>query len=309
MITQRFIGIDVSRSHLDIFDAAVGRPQRIANRAEAIAAFLAARPRQEVRVIYEATGAYDRGLAQALAAAGIESVRVNPARARDFARATGRLAKTDAIDARMLAAMGRAIAMPAAEARDPARDRLARLNRRRDQLIADRADEKKRRAIAVDDLERASIHTHIAWLDAEIGRLEGAIAAAIKASERLCALSRQLQTAPGIGKVTLVALLAGLPELGCRSPRRIAALVGLAPFNADSGTRRGKRRIQGGRRRVRQALYMAALAAIRKVPRFKAHYQGVAGRSGSSKAGIIAVARKLLLALNAMLRTGQPFRA
>ena len=137
-----------------------------------------------------------------------------------------------------------------------ARDRLARLNRRRDALIADRADEKKRRGIAVDDLERASIEAHIAWLDAEIGRLEEAIAAAIEASDRLCALSRQLQTAPAIGKVALVTLIAGLPELVCRSARRIAALVGLALFNDDSGTRRGKRRIRGGRRRVRQALML-----------------------------------------------------
>jgi transposase len=309
MIAHRFIGIDISGSRLDVFDEAVGRLQRIANRAEAIAAFLAVLPPQGVRVIYEATGAYDRHLAQALAKAGIESVRVNPARARDFARAAGLLAKTDAIDARMLAAMGRAIAMPAAEAPDPARDRLARLHRRRDALIADRADEKKRRSIAVDDLERASIEAHIAWLDAEIGRLEQAIAASIEACGHLRALRRQLQTAPGVGKVTLVTLIAGLPELGHRSARRIAALAGLAPFNDDSGSRRGKRRIQGGRRRVRQALYMAALAAIRKVPRFKAHYQGVASRSGSRKAGIIAVARKLLVALNAMLRTGQPFRA
>lgn len=309
MIAQRFIGIDVCKSVLDIFDEATGSPQRIDNDAQAIAAYLAQLPPQGVRVIYEATGVYDRHLCLALAKAGIEGVRVNPARARDFARAAGVLAKTDAIDARLLAAMGRAIAMPPSEAPDPARAHLARLHRRRDQLITDRADEKKRRAIAVDAMERASIERHIAWLDGEIRAVTGAIDAAIEASDSLSALSRQLQTAPGVGKVTLVTLIANLPELGSRSARRIAALAGLAPFNDDSGLRRGKRHIKGGRRRVRQALYMAALAAIRKVPRFRARYEGVAQRSGSAKAGIIAVARVLLVALNAMVRTGQPFRA
>jgi len=234
-------------------------------------------------------------------------VRVNPARARDFARATSALAKTDAIDARLLASMGRALALAPSQVADPLRERLARLQRRRDQLVATRADEKKRLAIAEDDDVRASIAAHIAWIDAEMKRLQVVIDRLVASSAQLLALRKQLQTAPGVGPVTALTLIALMPELGQRSGKTIAALAGLAPFNNDSGAFRGQRHIKGGRGRVRRALYMAAIAAIRKVPRLAAHYRNVVGRSGHAKVGIIAVARKLLVALNAMARTGQPF--
>ncbi len=305
-IAHRFIGIDISKTHLDVYDEATGKSQRVANSAAAIESLLADWPRG-VRVIFEATGSYDRSLRAALEAAGLAYVRVNPARARDFARATSALAKTDAIDARLLASMGRALALAPSQAADPERERLTRLQRRRDQLVADRADDKKRLQLAEDEEIRASIAAHIAWIDEEIQRLQTLADRLVAASAQLLALRKQLETVPGVGPVTALTMIALLPELGQRSGKTIAALAGLAPFNNDSGAYRGQRHIKGGRRRVRQALYMAALAAIRKVPRLAAHYRNVARRSGHAKVGIIAVARKLLVILNAMARTGRPF--
>jgi transposase len=305
-ITHRFIGIDISKTHLDIYDEATARSQRIANSAAAIAALLADWPRG-VSVIFEATGSYDRILRATLEAANIAYVRVNPARARDFARATCALAKTDAIDARLLASMGRALALTPSQAADPERERLTRLQRRRDQLVAARADDKKRLQLAEDHEVRASIAAHIAWINEEIKRLQAIADRLVAASAQLLALRKQLQTVPGVGPVTALTMIALLPELGQRSAKTIAALAGLAPFNNDSGAFRGQRHIKGGRRRVRQALYMAALAAIRTVPHLAAHYRNVARRSGHAKVGIIAVARKLLVILNAMARTGRPF--
>jgi transposase len=308
-IAHRFIGIDISKAHLDIYDEGTGKSKRIANNRAAIAAILARWPRAGLRVIFEATGSYDRDLRTALEAAGLDYVRVNPARARDFARATSALAKTDAIDARLLASMGRALALAPSQPADPLRERLARLQRRRDQLVSTRADDKKRLALAEDDDVRASIAAHIAWIDAEVRRLQVVIDRLIAGSSELAALRKRLQTAPGVGPVTALTLIALMSELGQRSGKTIAALAGLAPFNHDSGALRGQRHIRGGRRRVRQALYMAALAAIRTVPRLATHYRNVLARSGHAKVAIIAVARKLLVALNAMARTGQPFAA
>jgi transposase len=307
-IAHRLIGIDISKAHLDIHDDVTGKSERIANASAAIAAALARWPRAGLRVIFEATGSYDRVLRSALEAANVVYVRVNPARARDFARATSALAKTDAIDARLLAAMGRALALTPSQATDPLRERLTGLQRRRDQLVATRADDKKRLATAEDDEVRASIMAHIAWIDAEIARLQDVIDRLVAGSAELATLRKRLQTAPGIGPVTALTLIALMPELGQRSGKTIAALAGLAPFNNDSGALRGQRHIKGGRGRVRRALYMAALAVIRKVPRLATHYRNVVARSGHAKVGIIAVARKLLVALNAMLKKGEPFR-
>jgi transposase len=308
-IAHRFIGIDICKAYLDVYDDGTAKAERITNSAAAIAAMLVRWPRAGIRVIFEATGSYDRTLRRTLEAANIVYVRVNPARARDFARATSALAKTDAIDARLLANMGRALALSPSQATDPLRERLARLQRRRDQLVATRADEKKRLATAEDEEVCTSITAHIAWIDAEIARLQLVIDRLVAGSAELAALRKQLQTAPGVGPVTALTLIALMPELGQRSAKTIAALAGLAPFNNDSGTLRGQRHIKGGRGRVRRALYMAALAAIRKVPRLAVHYRNVASRSGHAKVAIIAVARKLLVALNAMAKTGQPFAA
>lgn len=306
-LPQSYLGIDIARSRLDIFDETLGPLPPVANDPAAIAAFLASLAGRSVSVVFEATGAYDRPLRVALEAAGIPSIRVNPGRARDFARAAGYLAKTDAVDARMLAAMGRAIAMPTAEPMDPVREQLGALSRQRDWLVAVRAEEKTRALQAADPQVKASIVRHIAWLTQEIRSIETAIAALVAASPELREIKSLLETAPGVGPVTAVTLIAQMPELGRRSAKAVAALAGLAPLNNDSGERRGRRAIRGGRRRVRKALYMAALSAIRAVPRFARAYADIAKRAASSKVAVIAVARRLLVALNAMIAKRQPF--
>lgn len=307
-LAQSFIGIDISLDFLDIFDDASAKHSRIANDEASIASFAAAAAARSVTVIFEATGSYDRRLAKGLDDAKVSYVRVNPARARDFARAAGRLAKTDALDARVLAAMGRAIDLKPAEPGDPERQRLAALHKRRDQLVEQRADEKKRVLQTSEPLARESIENHIRWLKAEIATLDRAIAHCVAASQDISDAKTLLETAPGVGPVTAITLIAQMPELGRLHAKAIAALAGLAPFNNDSGAMRGKRSIKGGRRRVRRALYMAAISAIRSCGKFRTQYQEILKRSNKPKIAIIAIARKLLVTLNAMAKSKQAFK-
>jgi transposase len=302
-----FIGCDIAKHHLDLFDESRGESFRIDNTTAAIAAWLSSLDPAAAFVAFEATGPYDRSLRRALEEAGCRFARINPARARDFARATGRLAKTDAIDARMLAAMARMLALSPDTASDPARNALVSLHKRRDQLVEMRAAEQVRFKEADDPT--GSLARHLAWLDEDIATLERLIAQALRADDELAAMQDLLRSAPGVGPVTATTLIALMPELGHCSPRAIAALAGLAPFNNDTGRQRGKRSIKGGRRRVRRALYMAALAAIRTTPRFKAFYDAVKARSAAAKVAIIAVARKLLTILNAMAKTKTAFQS
>lgn len=306
-LAQHAIGIDVSRDWLDGFDSRSGKPFRIANCARAITAFLKKRASGELIVI-EATAPYDMPLRRLAARFSKALVRVNPARARDFARALGALAKTDAIDARILATMGVRLELAADPPHDEAREKLAALHRRRDQLVAIRAAEATRLAGVTCASERRSLQRHIVWLSTEIESLENKIEDALS-SPALTASVKILRSLVGIGKVTTATLIALLPELGRRSPREIAALAGLAPMNRDSGQFRGQRHIAHGRRRVRQALYMAALAAIRCLARFKDVYLRIKLRSGKAKIAVCAVARKLLVTLNAMMRDSKPFQA
>jgi transposase len=301
------VGCDVSKAWLDVFEPATGTASRIPNRPEAIAAFLARLPRHAT-IVFEATAPYDQALRTAIGQAGLSGRRVDPRRARDFARAAGFLAKTDAVDARMLARLPEALDVPETPAPDPQRQALATLNRRRDQLVEIRAVERGRLVDEPDTELRDSIQRHIAWLDEAITAIEAKIETLL-AEPALAAQVAVLGSIKGVGRVTITTLLALLPELGHRSPKSIAAIAGLAPINRDSGVLRGRRHIAGGRRRVRKALYMAALGAIRSVARFKALYLAIKQRRGHAKVAIIAVARKLLVTLNAMARTGQPFRA
>lgn len=305
IIRPDVVGIDVSKHHLDIFHA--GTASRIANTVDALAGPLEEWAAAGAFILFEATGVYDLTLRRALAEAGLSHARVNPQRARDFARAAGFLAKTDPVDATMLAAMAGALRPPPSPASDAAREALAALMRRRDQLVAMRAMERTRASEAADTLMRADIKDHLAWLDQRIRDLDAAIRQAVCASESLNQQAALLRTAPGIGPVAAHVLLALLPELGQRSPKTIAALVGLAPLNADSGQKRGQRVIRGGRKRVRDALYMAALAAIRCNPAFKAFYNRLRLAGKAPKLALIAVARKLLITLNAMQRDNKAF--
>jgi transposase len=233
--------------------------------------------------------------------------RVNPGQARDFARSAGFLAKTDRVDARMLARLGEALRPRPAEPADAARERLSRLHKRRDQLVAMRKQERARLSELLEDDLLEYLTRHLAWLNAEIATLDKRIAQAIVADPRLQATCGLLRSLPGVGPVTATTLLALVPELGRRSPKTIAALAGLAPLNRDSGLHRGKRAIHGGRRRVREALYMAAVAACRSDTRFAATYRTLVGLGKPAKLALIAVARKLLVTANAMVRDQQSF--
>lgn len=307
-IDQNYIGCDVSKARLDFFDPARGRHCRIANEAEAMAAFVAGlRPGVDF-IVMEATGSYDRLLRLALSAGAIAFSRHNPQHTHHFSRSAGRRAKTDRLDAVMLAEYGR-LHTPAADAAPDAEvERLQALARRRDQLVDIRARERKHLAEAFDTDVRADIAALVAVLDARIAVLETAIGNAIRQSRGLAQDYAILISAPGVATVTAVTLIAHMPELGRRSPKTIAALAGLAPIANESGKRTRRSAIAGGRARVRRALYMAALGAIRAASRFKAAYDEIAARAGSKKLAIIAIARKLLVALNAMMRDQKQFQ-
>jgi transposase len=302
IIPLRCVGIDVSKRTLDIFDDAVGKPERIANAPQPITEQVARWRCGNVFVVFEATGVYDRELAEVLHQAGIRFARINPARARDFARAGGRLAKTDAIDARMLAGFARTMVPTAEQPPEPVRNVMASLAKRRDQLVHMRAQEKNRRSEATDRAMIEDIADHLDFLNNAIKAIEAKIKALIKAEPEICEQARLMRSAPGIGPVACMQLIARMPELGRIGPKQIAALAGLAPFNIDSGSYRGKRAIGGGRKRVRDALYMAALNAVRRDGSIKSFYQKLRNAGKPAKLALIAVARKLLTMLNAMLR-------
>ncbi|UPJ56772.1 transposase [Bradyrhizobium sp. 192] len=307
IIPLRYVGIDVSKKHLDIFDEADGVPRRIANATQAITQQVA-RWRCDTLVVFEATGTYDLKLREALGQAGVHFARINPARARDFARASGQLAKTDPIDARMLAAFGR-VMQPAVEqaAANPARNALAGLAKRRDQLVLMRAQEKNRRSEADDRAMAGRISRLIEVLDGEIAEIEADIKALTKAEPEIADDARLMRSVPGVGPVACMQLIAKMPELGRVGAKQIAALAGLAPFNVDSGAFRGKRKIAGGRKRVRDALYMAALNAVRRADPFKAFYERLRLAGKPAKLALVAVARKLLTVINAIMRERKPY--
>lgn len=308
IIPPDVVGIDVSKHHLDVFDGATAKPARLLNEPEPIGTWLQTLGADRF-VIFEATGAYDAPLRQALTQAQVRFARVNPAAARSFAKAAGFLAKTDQVDARMLAAMGAVLRPRPAEPTSTAQERLGRLHRRRDQLVAHRKQERTRRGETKDAELLEGIGRHLAFLDAEIAALERQITKLIAAEPALKRDAGLLVSMPGVGPVVSACLLALMPELGRRSPKTIAALAGLAPINQDSGLRRGQRSIRGGRKRVRDALYMAAVAAARSASRFRADYQRLRAAGKPAKLALIAIARKLLIVANAILRDQQPFAA
>lgn len=304
------IGIDVSKHHLDVFDGLHGRVVRIVNAPAAIAQLVEGLAGREVFVVFEATARFDRHLREALMQAGVRHARVNPGRARHFAGALGLLAKTDAIDARMLAAMGQAL-RPAPEevragAQEAARRRLAVLHRRRDQLVAMRQVERQRLSDCEPD-EETSLKRHLAWLDEEIAATEAETASALRRDGATAKLYRLLMSVPGIGPVAATTLIALMPELGTRSSRAMAALAGLAPFNVDSGRFRGMRTIRGGRKRVRDALYMAAIGARRTRTPLGAFARQLLDRGKPFKVTMIALARKILTVANAVVRANAAY--
>ncbi len=309
IIHPEFVGIDISKHHLDIFDGACGKPERFDN-TDAEARRLARRFKaQGSRVLFEATGRYDRCLREAFVTQKLAFARVNPARARDFARATGQIAKTDAIDARMLAAMAQTLSPDTFQPASAARQELADLQLRRDQLVSMRADEMARLEALANARIAKAIDRHIRHLSKEIAAIEAGIAGLLAREQDLEQTARQLRSIPGIGPVAASVLIALMPELGHCSQNQAAALAGLAPFNVDSGKMRGKRKIKGGRSRVRTALYMSAVVVCRGKTRFAHFYKHLIEKGKPPKLALIAVARKILITANALLRDNKEFAA
>lgn len=299
------LGIDVSGAHLDACLHPQGRSRRFPNRQEGISALIAWAREQEAFVVLEATAPWDQPLIRALEAAGSPFHRANPKRARDFARSMGLLAKTDAVDARMLALYGARLPLRPTEPVAPERLELQGLNARRDQLVLMRKAERTRLKGTTDPVLIDSLKAVLAMLDEQVRTLERRIAECLAQCAALARDAAILRAAAGVGPVCAAVLLAAMPELGRVDRRAVAALAGLAPVARDSGLLRGKRHVQGGRKRVRDALYMAALAAIR-VGRWKQAYDRLRNLGKPPKAAIIAVARKLLVALNAAIRDQTP---
>jgi transposase len=308
-IAPLYIGIDISKKWLDIFDPSLGQVSRILNTPEAIRLRIDEWQDTDVFIVFEATGAYDTTLGESLAAAGLAHARCNPARVRDFARASGRLAKTDAIDARMLSAFGTALRPPPEPPAPEARKHLYQLGKRRDQLVAMRVQEKNRLSITANAGISAHIRRHIDYLNAEIAAIEHETAAFIASTPELCAEEKRLRSVPGIGPVCAVQILSGLPEAGRISHKEIAALAGLAPMNHDSGSLRGQRTITGGRKRVRDALYIAALNAVRRKGPLKDFYTRLKDKGKPTKVALIATARKILSIINAIMKNQTKYTA
>jgi transposase len=255
-------------------------------------------------VVVEASGGYEAAIVSELVDRGVAVALVNPTRVRAFARAEGILAKTDKIDARVIARFGATMKPQARARRQQAQVQLNEQVSRRRHLVLMLTAEKNRLHPASPAMQ-AHIASHIAWLQAEIEALEQQISQAIKADPAWTETAQRVESVPGIGFITATTLVADLPELGHLNRQKIAALVGVAPFNHDSGKHRGKRRIFGGRTSVRSVLYMATLSAIRHNPVIKDFYQHLLNQGKLKKVAITACMRKLLVILNTMVKTGQ----
>jgi len=307
---EHFVGIDVAKDRLDIHVRPGGESFAVARDGEALAVLVERlQTLAPALIAIEATGGYETVVASALAAAQLPLAVVNPRQIRDFARATGKLAKTDRLDAAAIAHFAEAIRPPARPIADAQAQALGELVARRRQVIEMMVAERNRRRMASQRRVIRAIERHLALLQAELSELEGDIDDAIRNSPAWQADADLLQSVPGVGPATLRTLIAELPELGHLTRRKIAALVGVAPINRDSGMLRGRRSIAGGRPAVRTALYMAALVASRKNPIIAAHYQKLRAAGKTGKQALTACMRKLIVTLNAILRDRKPWQS
>lgn len=305
---ERFIGIDVAKRQLDVAAWEETAVWQVSNDAAGIAQLVARLQAQPpTLIVLEASGGWEMALVAELACAQLPVVVVNPSRVRAFAKAAGQRAKTDVLDARLLAWFAQAVRPEMRPLRDEQTAYLAALTTRRRQIVAMLTAEKNRRHTTHSGLAQG-LEDHIGWLTQERDRLEAAMRDFIARSPMWRVQDRLLRSVPGVGPVTAFTLLAELPELGTLNRQQIATLVGLAPFNNDSGRRRGKRRIFGGRADVRSVLYMAALSASKTNPVIKTFYQRLLDKGKLKKVALVACMRKLLVILNAMLRDGHAWQ-
>ncbi len=303
-----FVGIDVSKQQLDVAVRPSGEQWSTPNVPAAFEAFIkrvtALAP---TLIVLEATGGLEAAVVAELAHAGLAVAVVNPKRVREFARASGQLAKTDRLDAHSLAHFAEAIRPPVRPLPTDESDHLAALVTRRRQIIEMLTAERNRHHTA-PSVMRDRIAQHLAWLTEELRALDDELRQFIDQNPTWHATDDLLQSAPGVGPITAMTLLAELPELGHLDRQEIAALAGVAPMNRDSGPKRGKRRTQGGRAQVRKVLYMAALSASRCNPVIRAFYANLIQRGKEHKVALTACMRKLLVILNTMVKNQEPWR-
>jgi len=303
------VGVDVAKSTLDVAVSNSKETRQFDNDHKGITSavrYIAGL--KPARIILEATGKYEMPLAASLQASRLPVVIVNPRQVRDFARATGVLAKTDRIDARILAIFGLQVnpevrLLPNQKARE-----MSNLLARRRQLI-EMLTAEHNRLLQADDSIRPSIEIHIKWLEEAVSAINDDLDRQIQSSPSWLEKDNLLKSVPGVGKVVSTTLLIELPELGILNRRKIAALVGVAPLNRDSGTLRGKRTVWGGRAKLRAVLYMAALVGVRCNPVMAAFYQRLLNAGKAKKVALVACMRKLLTILNAIIRSKTTWRS
>jgi transposase len=300
--TSAFVGIDVSKAQLDIAVYPSSECDSVRNDAAGIKELVKRLTGlQPALIVMEATGGWERSVLRALASAELAVVAINPRQVRDFAKATGQLAKTDRIDAMILSRFAQAVRPDVRPLPDQVTLELRALVARRRQITEMIVAETNRLSSASKTL-RKRIETHIRWLEKELARADHDLDQAIRQSPIWCQNQEILRTVPGVGPIVSRTLLAELPELGILNRREIAALVGVAPFNRDSGQLKGRRTIWGGRASVRAALYMAALVASRRNAVIRALYQRLCTAGKARKVALVACMRKLLTILNAMIK-------
>jgi len=303
------IGIDVAKASLDVAVHETGEIWSADNNAGGCAALVARLIKlKPTRIVIEATGGYETLIAASLSAAALPVVVVNPRQVRDFAKATGQLAKTDRLDARVLAHFVAAIAPPLRPTKSEEAQHLEALLARRRQLVEMLVAEKNRLAAHRDRAVVKDLKTHIAWLERRLKQSDDELQRVLKASPVWRERDDLLRSAPGVGSVLSLTLLAQLPELGTLNRKQIAKLVGVAPFNWDSGQWRGSRHIWGGRAAVRAPLFMATLSAIRCNPIISSFYRRLIAAHKAPKVAITACMRKLLTILNVMVKTQTSWR-
>jgi transposase len=305
---MEFIGIDVGKAQLEFACLPRGETGTVPNDDGGIRGLVArCQALTPILIVLEATGGYEAALVAALATAGLPLVVVNPRQVRDFAKATGQLAKTDAIDAQVLALFAERVRPTPRPLPDEAAQALDALLTRRRQLVEMLTAERNRLLVARAPVRR-DLQQHIRFLERRLREADDDLHTAVKASPLWRVKDDLLQSVPGVGRVVSLTLLAELPELGRLSHKEIAALVGVAPLNRDSGTLRGKRLVYGGRAPVRAALFMAALVASKCNPVIRAFYQRLRAAGKPTKVALTACMRKLLIILNAIARSGRPWQ-
>ena len=308
MDTKSYIGVDVAKDHLDIAIRPEGKIWTIQNNDKEIKELVTQiQETSPELIVMEATGGLEINVASSLALTGLPVAVVNPRQVRDFAKSTGKLAKTDTLDAQVLAHFAEAVHPEPRFLSDERSRFLKALIVKRRQIIEMCVSEKNRLRLC-NKATREGIIEHITWLEESLKNLDEELAQAIQTSPIWREKDKLLQSVPGIGKVTTSVLLASLPELGTLDRKKIAALVGVAPFNRDSGTMRGRRSIWGGRAQVRCILYMAALSATRYNPVIKRFYNRLIDVGKTPKVALTACMRKLLVIINSMLRHSSVWR-